>query len=140
MQEEEFDAVVLVEVYEHIPPEDCPRVLENLYNVLRAGGILVISAPSNLLPPSNLHYRHFVQDELVEELRAASFIIRKLVYQHRIDRLAIWQWGGPIEKLLDNRWLQPIFLKRLRRYLYMKYGNIGDGAGHCGRFIAVAQR
>lgn len=57
---EPFDAVILVEVIEHIPPEDCPAVLENIAACLRSGGILVLTTPSTNVANSNpQHYRHF---------------------------------------------------------------------------------
>ena len=136
----QFDAVVMVEVYEHIPPEDCAVVLANAYNVLRPGGLLIISVPSKLLPLSKLHYRHFDQSEFEQELEVAGFQIRKIIYQHRMDNFTSWLLSDKVERFLNNQLLQPIFLKRLRRHLYMKYANIVNDERHCGRFIAVATR
>jgi len=136
----QFDAVVMVEVYEHIPPEDCPAVLANVYDVLQPGGILIISVPSRLLPPSKLHYRHFDRGEFEQELEAAGFQIRKMIHQHRRDRLTGWLLSDQVERFLNNQWLQPVFLKRLRRRFYMKYANTINDELHCGRFIAVAKR
>ena len=136
----QFDAVVMVEVYEHIPPEDCPGVLANLRKVLRAGGILIVSVPSRLLLPSKLHYRHFDRGEFEQELEAAGFRIRKMIYQHRFDYFTSWLFNDKVERFLENQWLRPILLKRLRRRLYMKYANISHDELCCGRFIAVVER
>ena len=136
----QFDAVVMVEVYEHIPPEDCAVVLANVYNILRMEGTLIISVPSKLLPPSKLHYRHFDRGEFEQELEVAGFQIRKMIYQHHMGDFTSWLLSDKIERFLNNNWIQPIFLKRLRRYLYMRYSNVVKNERHCGRFIAVATR
>lgn len=135
-----FHAVVMVEVYEHIPHEDCAAVLANIHNVLRPGGILIVSVPSRRLPMSKLHYRHFDRAEFQQELEEAGFQIRKMVHQGRIDQLANILLSDQVDRLLNNEWLQPIFLKRLRRRLYIRYANISDDESECGRFIAIAER
>lgn len=136
----QFDSVVIMEVYEHIPPEDCEIVLTNVRSVLRPGGTLVISVPSRRLPPSKLHYRHFDRTGLEQELEAAGFHIQKMICQHRIDGLTSWLVSDEVERFMNNRWLQPVFLKRLRHRLYMRYANIVNDERRCGRFIAVAER
>ena len=135
-----FDAVMAVEVYEHPPPEDCPRVLTNLYGLLRPGGCVIVSVPSKRLPYSALHYRHFDKDELTRELSEAGFEVRNIVYQHSMGRLTRVLLSRRFEAALNNKWIQPVFLKRLRRSLYMKYCNTVTGPEQCGRFIAVAER
>lgn len=136
----QFDTVVMVEVYEHIPPEDCAVVLANVYNILRSGGTLIISVPTKLLPPSKLHYRHFDRGEFEQELEVAGFQIRKMIYQHSMGDFTRWLLSDKVERFLNNHWLQSIFLKRLRRHLYMRYANVVKDERHCGRFIAVATR
>lgn len=138
LNKSQFDAVVMVEVYEHIPPEDCTVVLANIYNILRPGGTLIISVPSKLLPVSKLHYRHFDRGEFERELEIAGFHVRKMIYQHHISYFTRWLLSDKVDRFLNNSWFQPIFLKRLRRYLYMRYANVVKGELHCGRFIAVA--
>jgi len=135
-----FDAVLMVEVYEHIAPNYCPDVLGNIFTVLRPGGTFIITVPSKHLPPSNLHYRHFHWDEFKKELEVAGFRINRLICQHRIDRMTGWLLCDTVERFLNNRWLQPVFLKRLRRRFYMKYANVVNDQRRCGRFIAVAER
>ena len=137
---EQFDAVVMLEVYEHVLPEKSSLVLDSLYNVLRPGGILILSVPSNLLPLSILHCRHFDREVLVQELQTAGFRIQKMLCQHRTDRFIKWLLSDGLEAFLNNRWLQPVFLKRLRRRFYMKYANIVHDEKRSGRFVAIAVR
>jgi 2-polyprenyl-3-methyl-5-hydroxy-6-metoxy-1,4-benzoquinol methylase len=139
LQPAQFDAVTLLEVYEHIPPDDCPTVLANLHTVLRPGGRIIISVPSNLLPPSDLHYRHFSQDEFRREIEAAGFKIKKIIFQHSMGRFINWLLGDSVERILNNQWLQPVVIKRLIRSLYMNYANVTSAGDRCGRYIAVAE-
>jgi len=41
-----FGALAMVEVIEHIPPEDCVAVLQNLLPLLEPGGRFVLTTPS----------------------------------------------------------------------------------------------
>lgn len=134
-----FDAVVMMEVYEHIPPADCPTVLQHLRQVMRDNGRLIISVPSKLQPTSQLHYRHFDLHELQQELSQAGFAIQKEIGQNRLNSLSHALMNDKLERLLDNQWLQPVFLKRLRRYWYTRYANIAP-ITESQRYIAVATK
>jgi 2-polyprenyl-3-methyl-5-hydroxy-6-metoxy-1,4-benzoquinol methylase len=135
-----FDAVVLIEVYEHIPPEDCPAVLANVMNLLKPGGTFLVSVPTKLVPMSNLHYRHFDPGELERELQAAGLAVEKVLGQHRVGGWADLLMGDALDNLLNNGWLQPVILKRLRRKLYQSRCNRVSPAEPCGRFIALARK
>lgn len=63
-----FDYITMIEVLEHIPPEKIPKLLENLANLLKNDGKLIISVPSTNLPLLEKHYRHFNSDILRETL------------------------------------------------------------------------
>jgi 2-polyprenyl-3-methyl-5-hydroxy-6-metoxy-1,4-benzoquinol methylase len=140
INEESFDAVVLVEVYEHIPPDDCPVVLKNLGRLLKTGGKIIVSVPSKVLPLSRLHYRHFSEGSFVSELEQAGFFVEKMIYQHNARRFNSFLFGMRFDRFLSNRWLQPVFLKRLRKYCYDFSVNLVSKREDCGRFIAVAKK
>lgn len=140
MQPARFDAAVLVEVYEHIPPVHAPMVLENVYRALRPGGRLIISVPSKQIPMSKLHYRHFDVSELEAEMQAAGFQLHILIRQHSLDRITTWLLSNDVYHFLNNQWLQPQFLKRWRQQWYMRYANVVPAGRACGRYIAVATR
>lgn len=62
---EPFDAAVFVEVLEHIPPEHCVGALRSIRDLLRPGGLLVLTTPSVNYPNTNSsHYRHFTEQVL----------------------------------------------------------------------------
>lgn len=55
-----FDAVVLIEVIEHIRPDECATALANILQFLRPGGTFVLTTPStNQARDNPQHYRHF---------------------------------------------------------------------------------
>lgn len=140
LQKELFDAAVMVEVYEHIPPQDCAQVLANIRDVLKPGGRFIISVPANTIPVSQLHYRHFEIKELEAELQSAGFHINKIIYQHRVDAFTNWLLNGGFDKLVNNRWVMPVILKRWRRRWYFSHANIVNDVAKAGRYIAVATR
>lgn len=62
-----FDAAILVEVIEHIRPDECAGALATIRDLLRPGGTLVLTTPSTNTPNTNpAHYRHFTEDMLRE--------------------------------------------------------------------------
>lgn len=64
---ERFDAVILVEVIEHIPPEDCVPLLQNISKLVKSGGLFVLTTPSVNFPNDNpAHYRHFTPELLCD--------------------------------------------------------------------------
>lgn len=45
-EEEKFDAVVMLDVIEHIPQEDHSKVVEQISQIIKPGGMLLMSTPS----------------------------------------------------------------------------------------------
>jgi 2-polyprenyl-3-methyl-5-hydroxy-6-metoxy-1,4-benzoquinol methylase len=70
---EPFDAGILVEVIEHIPPRDCADVLRNLTQKIKVGGLCVLTTPSVNTPNTHSqHYRHFSEASLRELVAEAG--------------------------------------------------------------------
>ena len=89
---ETFDAVVSIEVIEHLPPDETQHFLRSIFAVLKSGGTLVLTTPNyrSLWPliewavsakgPVDYRQQHinrFDARRLVHELEAAGFIVRR---------------------------------------------------------------
>jgi SAM-dependent methyltransferase len=62
---DKFDAVVFIEVIEHIPPRDTVSALRNVLDKLKVGGTFVLTTPHINYPNDNpQHYRHFTPELL----------------------------------------------------------------------------
>lgn len=140
LNEASFDAAILVEVYEHIPPQDCPLVLANVVRLLKPGGVFIVSAPTKLVPMSNLHYRHFDPGELEAELNAAGLTPYATLGQHRLGGFCGFLASPGLDRWLNNGVLEPVILKRLRRKLYDRHCNRAAAGQACGRYIVAARR
>ena len=79
-----YDVIISFETIEHI--DDYRKALHNLYGLLTAGGVLVISTPNRLItspklasfqekPDNPFHVREFVLPELIGILRDARFTV-----------------------------------------------------------------
>lgn len=60
-----FDIVTLVEVLEHIPPNDIEKFVASLHQLIKPGGRLLVSVPSINLPIQEKHYQHFTLETLL---------------------------------------------------------------------------
>lgn len=65
-----FDWVVMVDVLEHIPPEQINEFLGIVFSKLKPGGKILISVPSVNVPLSRKHYQHFTPDSLTQTISA----------------------------------------------------------------------
>lgn len=77
-QDNEFDAITSMETLEHV---NVQKYFEELYRVLKPGGILIISTPQNLLgriPITPAHLREYSMDEL-KNLCGTYFKIEKFI-------------------------------------------------------------
>ena len=69
---EKFEYITLIEALEHFKPEIIPRVISNLWEILKSDGRLIVVVPSARTPVPNKHYQHFTLDSL-EKLFAPLF-------------------------------------------------------------------
>jgi len=96
-----FDCVVLMETLEHIPPDMIPKVILNLWRVLKDDERLIVTVPTIKLPVTDKHYQHFTMDKL-EKLFTPLFVpIEKIghcktgrarTYWCLLQRCAILTW------------------------------------------------
>lgn len=75
---QKFDYMVMIETLEHFIPEKIPVILENLSNVLKENGKLIITVPSKNLPLQKKHYQHFTNESLANTL-SQHFEIEKMI-------------------------------------------------------------
>lgn len=54
-----FDRVISIETFEHLQPETVSRALEELFRVLRPGGVGMITVPHCNRPRDAKHFQHF---------------------------------------------------------------------------------
>lgn len=112
--EEKFDAFVLIEVLEHIDPQQMNDFLELLSKNLEPGGFGIITTPSDNIPTNPKHYQHF-NAQSFEKTLASHFTIERFEYL-----LAKGPGVRIIQSLLANR-LFLLRYKPLVQFLYRWY-------------------
>lgn len=70
--EERFDAILLIEVLEHIPNNKVDSFINEVFKKLNKGGVIYISVPSVNLPLYKKHYRHYSPDLLIAQIQDAN--------------------------------------------------------------------
>ncbi len=63
-----YDAIVCIEVIEHINPEALKRFMKNTINMVKKGGVIVITTPTKNMPLPEKHYQHFTKEKIDELL------------------------------------------------------------------------
>jgi SAM-dependent methyltransferase len=135
-----FDAVTLIDVYEHIPSKACPTVLNNLRSLIREDGILILSVPSAYQAVDEEHERHFTLNVVKDELEACGWRAETVLYQHRLGLLTKLLFSRTLDRFLNNYWIQPLILKRLRRKMFQWFCNrVPDGKAY-GRLLVRARK
>ena len=104
-----FDAVFLVDVLEHILPEEAGAVLKNIYRVLAKDGFLIISVPSIIEPINRKHFQHFSEGSM-KLLVDDFFVAKKIIGQDKKSFAALFY------KFLDNRFWK---IKKLSHWYNM---------------------
>ena len=118
-----FDAVVLVEVIEHIPPNDCVKAIRNIAATIKVGGTFVLTTPATNVPNTNpQHYRHFDEQTLRSLIADAGGLTINSIegygdYAYRCAMYRKLRW-------FDNRYytIKPVKKRMLEQY-----------RGHCSQ-------
>lgn len=76
-EKEKFDAIVMIEVLEHIKPEEVKKVLQKIKARINKNGKLIITVPSKKMPQPKKHYQHFTE-ESIQDLLKEYFVIKKI--------------------------------------------------------------
>ena len=88
-----FSLLTLVEVCEHIPPNDLPGFLKGCADHVAAGGYMIITVPADITPVTHKHYQHFSRESLsaivepLMEIVSVEYITKKGPAQEIIRRV-----------------------------------------------------
>jgi len=126
-----FDAVTMIEVLEHIPPDFHDEVVRGAWAALRPAGALVVSVPSNRLTPGRWDYKHFELHEVTGLLERHGFGLDAVVYQCRVGLLT----SRTLWRLVDNKFYDVKIMRRLIRKAFLRYHNIASTERSAGRFV-----
>jgi SAM-dependent methyltransferase len=138
---ERFEVATLIEVIEHIPPEELPRFLDAVADRLIDGGWLVLTVPHRNKPLISKHYQHFDADQLRQLLHRRFEVVRIVPFDRR-SRRSPGAWL--INRVLGakGRWML-VTNRRVLRVLYRLYVNrylYCARERDCGRLALVCSR
>lgn len=137
-----FDVIVAMEVMEHIPKEECDKIVSSFARLLSRGGKLIVTVPSTNLSLSPKHYRHFDEKSL-REMLSAHFEVTQisghyaLGFHQKIFR-GLNVFGRMIEPALKRTYFMERYLRFLKGY-YVKYIE-RSSLGKAKRLIAIANK
>jgi len=135
---EPFDAVIFVEVLEHIRPEECVSALRNIAECLKDGGRLVLTTPSVNFPNDNpRHFRHFTP-QVLEDLAKETDVL-KVKHIEGYGDMKHLRWFQRLLPLVDNRLYT---IKPLRRRLqgFVRNRAENTSTARCCGLIAVMEK
>lgn len=132
-----YDVVTLIEVLEHIPPDDIDSFLATVTDTLTPQGRAVITVPHENKPVQDKHFQHFSGAEL-RDIVNPYFESIDLVPFDDINAIGLklarkFIGGRGDNVVVTNDWVnQRFFTLYLNRYLYASEAN-------CGRIAAVCR-
>ena len=131
-----FDVATLIEVLEHIPPDQVADFCRGVADTLNEGGRLILTVPHSNKPVSQKHYQHFTSESLrsvlspqFSDIRFVPFDVRSRFVMPLLSRL---MGGAGRYFLLTHKRLNTSFYRLYeRRFLY------AASEQDCGRLAAV---
>lgn len=111
-----YDIALLIEVFEHIPPDLGDRFLQAVANLLEDNGTLLLTVPHINVPTEPKHYRHFSIQTLSCCLEPYFEIVEVLPFE-QIDKRKVL-----IDLILTNK-LFILNNGKLKNALYNYYKN-----------------
>ncbi len=130
------DLVTLIEVIEHLPPEDCASFIKSAFDLLKPGGTLLATVPHANVPVHAKHYRHFTGGLFRQTIQSAVGAEAKIDirFMDCVERGFDWV----LSRLARNRFfcIEPAFQWRLKRRLGVRF--IEETAA--SRVVAVVTR
>lgn len=135
---EQVDVITLVEVLEHIEPDQLSGFVAKSAEELRPGGWAIVTVPHENVKTTPKHYQHFNSETLSAALRD-SYDIHKVMFMDKPSRWFRW-WmkalGGEGHNfLITNAKLR----KQLYDY-YFRHCQFSSDERRCKRLLAIAKR
>jgi SAM-dependent methyltransferase len=95
---EKFDSVIAINVLEHV--EDDEFAFQQLYNMLRKGGILIVLVPChkflyNVIDKHIGHFRRYTKRELESKVKQTPFTIGRIYYFNMLGIIG-WYVNGTL--------------------------------------------
>lgn len=113
------DIVLLFDVLEHVPKNKEENALQEIYRILKKGGILLLSSPyshllSNILDPAwYFGHRHYSEEQISKVLSRAGFKIESFKVRGSIFSCFYLWWFYFLRKIVNNPLPRNIFLEKL---------------------------
>lgn len=130
-----FQVATLIEVLEHIPPDDLSGFLVNLVDCLAPNGWIVCTVPHTNKMLSSKHFQHFNAAKLrtILEPYAGDFEVRFIDSRSHLLRWIQTLLGGSGNHfVITNPWLMQAFFRMyVSRYLYTREADCGRIAVRC---------
>jgi len=111
---ERFDAGILMEVFEHINPDDADKFVNGIARLINPGGVLFVTVPHVNKPVEYKHFRHFTSQLLIKCFEK-QFTAEEVIGIEKGRRRK-----NLIDTILGNR-LFILNVGRIRKYLYNYY-------------------
>jgi 2-polyprenyl-3-methyl-5-hydroxy-6-metoxy-1,4-benzoquinol methylase len=86
--ESKYDAITLIEVFEHIPIEQCEKFVDVLSDILNEKGKIYLTVPHKNKPISYKHFQHFTLSDLKNHFKK-NFIIKEVEYIQKGSKLLL---------------------------------------------------
>ena len=129
------NVVTLIEVIEHIPPDQLDLFIEKTSNFLLEDGFLLLIAPSKSKILSKKHFQHFSKAHLCK-LLSPHFDIVRVNYLHNPNRIF-----KVMMKILYNKWYLLNYQPLLDFIFHYYYKNVFiDKAGRGHRLYVLARK
>ena len=113
-----FDAILVLEVLEHIPPGKTFKILSSINKLLKEKGFLIISVPmneglENMEDNPNSHVRMYTEDLIKAELQIAGF--KAIKYKTLFAFNSLYSFKTIVAKLFKTHKPNNIVIKAIKK-------------------------
>lgn len=116
---DKFDAITLIEVFEHIPLEQCELFVLGMKKILNNGGIVYLTVPHVNIPLNSKHFQHFSFESLIKYFEK-DFDLLEFKYIQKNNKflklinifMANKHW------IINNNYLNNLLYKFYKKYYF----------------------
>ena len=134
----QFDVATMIEVLEHIPPNEIDSFLEGVSKSITSNGTLILTVPHENKRVQNKHFQHFSSQKL-RKILASHFHVEHMMpfdriskIDARLSRILGYQGNNYIKK---KKKLNGFLYKRILRNCFEE-----QPENRCGRLLAIAKK